>query len=78
MDEAQAVNKIEVNLPQEKKNLLQEKITFINNTHVNEVEYWKKVALDNKNEDERKRLTGLSSLRLFLAPEDVVKEVNKC
>ena len=71
MDEAQAVNKIEVNLPQEK-------IKSINNTHAKEVEYWKKVALDNKNEDERKRLTDLSPLRLFLAHEDVVKEVNKC
>ena len=47
MDEAQAVNKIEANLPQEK-------IKSINNTHAKEVEYWKKVALDNKNEDERK------------------------
>ena len=71
MDEAQAVNKIEVNLPQEK-------IKFINNTHVKEVEYWKKFALDNKNEDERKRLTDLSLLKRFLAREDVVKEVNKC
>lgn len=65
------VNKIEVNLPQEK-------IKSINNTHAKKVEYWKKVALDNKNEDERKRLTDLSPLTLFLAREDVVKEINKC
>ena len=50
MDEARAVNKIEVNLPQEK-------IDFISHTHAKEIEYWKKVALDNKNEDEIKRLT---------------------
>ena len=41
MDEAQTVNKINVNLPQEKRD-------FINHTHAKELEYWKKVALGNK------------------------------
>ena len=53
MDEAQAINKINVNLPQEK-------IDFINHTHAKESEYQKKVALDNKSKDERKRLTDLA------------------
>ena len=64
MDEAQAVNKIEVNLPKEK-------IDFNNHTQAKEVEYWKKVVLDNKNEDERRQLTDLDRL----ARKDVVKEV---
>ena len=58
MDESQAVNKIEASLPQEK-------IDFVNHTHAKEVEYWKKVALDNKNQDERRRLTDLAPLRIF-------------
>ena len=48
-NEAQAVNKIVVNFPQEK-------INFINEVHQKEEEYWKKVALDNKNEDEKRQL----------------------
>ena len=40
MDEAQTVNKINVNLPQERD--------FINHTPAKELEYWKKVALGNK------------------------------
>ena len=47
MDEAHVVNKINVNL-------LQEKIDFINHTYAKELEYWKKVALDDKGKDERK------------------------
>ena len=50
IDEAQAVNKIVVNLPQEK-------IDFINHSHAKEIEYWKKAAFDNKNEDKRRRWT---------------------
>ena len=60
MDEARAVNIIEVNLPQEK-------IDFISHTHAKEIEYWKKVALDNKNEDEIKRLTDVAALRLVFS-----------
>ena len=64
MDKAQAISKIEVNLPKEK-------IDFINHTQAKEVEYWKKVVLDNKNEDERRQLADLDRL----ARKDVVKGV---
>ena len=53
MDEGRAVNKIEANLPEEK-------IDFINDAHVKEVDYWKRAALGSKNEDEKKRLTDLA------------------
>ena len=68
MDEARAVNKIEENLPQEK-------IDFINDVHLKEVQYWKKIALDNKNEDERNQLTNLAPLRISLARKDAIKEL---
>ena len=58
MDGAQAVNKIAANLPQEN-------INFINKVHQKEVEYWKKVVLDNKNEDEKRQLTDLAPLKGF-------------
>ena len=50
MDEAQAINKIEANLPREK-------INFINDAQAKEVDYWKRAALVSKNQDEKKRLT---------------------
>ena len=52
MNEARAVNKIEVNLPQEK-------IDFINDAHQKELQYWKNIALANKNENEKKQLIDL-------------------
>ena len=55
MDEARAVNKIVVNLPQEKLDL--KKKIKENHTQVEEVEHWKKVALDSRDKYERKRLT---------------------
>ena len=58
MDEAQAVNKTEANLPQGK-------IEFINHTHAKEVEYWKNVAFEGKNENQRKESTDLVPLRFF-------------
>ena len=58
MDEARAVNKIEVNLPQEK-------LDFINSTHLKKVQYWKNIALEYKSKDERTRLTDLAHLRVF-------------
>ena len=58
MDEARVVNKIKVYLSQEK-------MDYINYVHAKEVEYWKKIALDNKNKEERKQLTDLSPLRVF-------------
>ena len=58
MDEARVVNKIKVYLSQEK-------MDYINYAHAKEVECWKKIALDNKNKEERKQLTDLSPLRVF-------------
>ena len=58
MDEAQAANKTEANLPQGK-------IEFVNHTHAKEVEYWKNVAFEGKNENQRKESTDLVPLRFF-------------
>ena len=58
MDEARAINEIEVNLPQEK-------IDFINDSHQKELHYWKSIALVNKNEHETKQWTDLAPLRVF-------------
>ena len=63
MDKAQAVNQIEANLPQEK-------IHFIERSRILE-----EASLDNKNKDERKQLTELAPLRVFLARKNAVKEV---
>ena len=68
MGEARAIKNISVNFPQEK-------IDFINETHQKELNYWKKIALDNKNEDEKKQLTDLAPLGTFLARKDVKNEV---
>ena len=67
-DEAQAVNKIIVNFPKEK-------IDFINQSHEKEIEYWKKTAFDNKNEDERRQLTDLAPLKVSLYRKDSAREV---
>ena len=48
---------------------------FINHAHVEEVEYWKNVALGGRDEDERKWLTDRAPLRVFLARTDAVKKV---
>ena len=66
MDEARAINKIEVNLPQEK-------IDFINDAHQKELQYWKNIALASKNKNERKQLTDLAPLRDFLGLKAVVR-----
>ena len=66
MDEARAINKIEVNLPQEK-------IDFLNDSHQKELQYWKSIALVSKNEHETKQLTDLAPLTVFLARKAVVK-----
>ena len=63
---ARAINKIEANLPQEK-------INFITDAHQKELQYWKSIALESKNEHETKQLTDLAPLRVFLAREAVVK-----
>ena len=66
MDDARAVNSTEVNLTQEK-------IDFINDANQKELQYWKNIALAGKNENERKELTDLAPLRVFLARKDFVK-----
>ena len=68
MNEAKSItiNKIIVNLPKEK-------VDFINNTHQKELNYWKKIPLVGKNEDDKKQLMDLARLRTFLACKDVVK-----
>ena len=58
MDDARAVNKIEVNL-------LQEKVDFINDAHQKELQDWKNFALASKNENEKKQSTDLAALRVF-------------
>ena len=60
MDEARKINKVGINLPQEK-------IDLINDAHQKESQYWKKIVLKNRNKDERKQLTDLAPLRVFLA-----------
>ena len=66
MEEGRAVNRIEANLPQEK-------IDFINAAYAEEVDYWKRAALGSKNEEERKQLTDLAHLKVFLACKDARK-----
>ena len=58
MDEARAANRIEVNLPQEKRD-------FRNNSYQKELQYWKNIVLASKNESEKKQLTDLTLLRVF-------------
>ena len=41
--------------------------------HQKELHYWKNIALANNNEYERKQLTDLAPLRVFLARKAVVK-----
>ena len=74
MDEARKINKVGVNLPQEK-------IDLINDAHQKESPYWKKIALKYRNEHERKQLTDLAPLRVFLARKTarvVLKTFMKC
>ena len=58
-----AMNKIEVNLSQEK-------INFINDTHQKGLQYWKEAALKkDSTENEAKESTDLAPLRAFLIPK---------
>ena len=66
MDDARGVNRTEVNSTQEK-------IDFINDANQKELQYCKNIALVGKNENERKELTDLAPLRVFLARKDFVK-----
>ena len=71
MDEAKPINKIILNLPKEK-------VSFINNTYQKELNYWKKIVLEGKDEDEKKQLTDLAPLGAFWVRKDVVKNKKKC
>ena len=66
MEEAQVVNRTEANLPQEK-------IDFINTAYAEEANYWKRAALESKNEEERKQITHLAPSKDFLACKDAGK-----
>ena len=67
MEEAQAINKIETNLSKEK-------IEFINAAYTEKVDFWKKVALEGKNEEERKQLTNQTPPGVFLTRKDAGKD----
>ena len=67
MDEAKAINKLRLNLPKEK-------VDFINDTHQKELNYWKRTALEGKNEDEKKQLTDLTALEVFCSWQRLCKE----
>ena len=65
------MDKIEVNLSQEKLHL-------INDTYLEELQYWKKVALDNfPTENERKQLTDLAPPQVFLTGKAAIKNSKK-
>ena len=51
----------------------QEKVDFINATYAQEVDYWKRAALESKNEEERKQLSVLAPSKVFLACKDAGK-----
>ena len=68
MDEVRAMNKIEAKLPQEK-------IDFINDVHQKELQYGKKIALESKDENEKKQLTDLAPLRVSLSRKYAVKMI---
>ena len=52
---ARAANRIEVNLTQEK-------IDIINDANYKQLQYWKNIALAGKNKNERKELTDYIAL----------------
>ena len=58
MVEAWTVNRTEANLPQEK-------IDFINDVHAEEGDYWKRIALEGRSEDEKKQLEDLTPVKVF-------------
>ena len=66
MEAARAVNRIEANLPQEK-------IDFINDVHAKEVDYWERIALEDRSEDEKRQSRDLARLEVSLAHKDAGK-----
>ena len=69
MEEARAINKIEI-----ETNLSKEKIEFINSVYTEEVDYWKSAAFGGKNEEETKQLTNLAPSRFFFTLKDLRKD----
>ena len=69
MGDVRAMNKIEVNLSQEK-------IEFIKDAYQKELHYWKKAALESVlTENGRKQLTDLAPPRAYLARKAAIKNV---
>ena len=71
IDEVRAMNKIGVNLSQEKKD-------FTNDAYQKELQYWKKVVLESVlTENGRKQLTDLAPPKGFLARNTAIKNVKR-
>ena len=66
MKKKKEINRIEANLPQEK-------IDFINDVHAKEVDYWERIALEDRSEDEKRQLRDLARLEVSLARKDAGK-----
>ena len=66
MKKKKETNRIEANLPQEK-------IDFINDVHAKEVDYWERIALEDRSEDEKRQLRDLERLEVSLARKDAGK-----
>ena len=68
MDEVRAMNKIEVELSQEK-------IDFINEAYQKELRHWKKIALDSvSTENEAKELLDQAPSRVFFIRKEKCKD----
>ena len=66
MKKKKEINRIEANLPQEK-------IDFINDVHAKEVDYWERIALEDRSEDEKRQSRDLARLEVSLARKDAGK-----
>ena len=54
-----------LNGKQDWSKLPQDKIDFINDVHAKEADYWKRIALEGRSEDEKKQLEDLTPLKVF-------------
>ena len=66
MKKKKEINRIEANLPQEK-------IDFISDIHAKEVDYWERIALEDRSEDEKRQLRDVARLEVSLARKDAGK-----
>ena len=72
MNEVRVMNKIEINLSQEK-------IDFVNDAYQKELQYWKKVASESVlTANGKKQLTHLAPPKVFLARNGCYKERKEC